>query len=102
MSQLQAPTAEECSAHAKVSETDYDTGYAIWYPQMGGYVGKAIALIPKGEKDGCFDVLIWHDGAFPFGGEGSVIPPIELHHCDAGQFVRFGEKILDLQKEEEL
>jgi len=58
---------------------------------MGGYCGKAVAVLYK--DIGCFDVYVWHDGEFPFGDES----PTRLHHCDPGQFVRFGEEIIKLQ-----
>lgn len=60
---------------------------ALWYPQMGGYSGKAVAVGPAG----CFAVYVWHDGEFPFEGEA----PVKLHHCDARQFINFGQAVLD-------
>lgn len=96
---LQEPTSEQCTANEQVFEDDTTKGYAIWYPQMGGYVGKAVALIPKGVgRNECFEVLVWHDGEFPFAGEGGV-NPVCLHHCMADQFIDFGTKIKILQKE---
>ena len=100
--EIQQPTAEQCSTHEKVWEDEYQVGYAIWYPQMGGYVGKAIALFDKGWCDlpsgarigGCFDVLVWHDGEFPFD-EGE---PRHIHHCDPEQFIDFGKKIEELNE----
>lgn len=94
------PTSEQCTTNAKVFEDGSRVGYAIWYPQMGGYVGRAIAVLDKEwmQRDdgaafgGCIDVLIWHDGEFPFG-EGE---PREIHHCDPEQFIRFGEKLKEL------
>ncbi len=82
-------------------------GTACWYPQMGGYVGKALA-VPTGA--GCVDVYVWHDGEFPFAGDdntpvtvvdanGWVGPrrgPVCLHHCDGAQFVAFGEFLLSI------
>jgi len=95
------PTCEQCSANEKVFEDEHTIGYAIGYPQMGGYVGRAVALISKGEGGAdCFDVLVWHDGEFPFDGEGGNNPR-RLHHCAAEQFVRFGEKIDELQSRHE-
>lgn len=97
---IPCPTVDQCSTHAKVFEDDQHVGYAIWYPQMGGYVGQAVALISKGQEfaDACFDVLVWHDGEFPFDGETGH-RPIELHHCSPSQFVDFGNKVLELQQE---
>jgi hypothetical protein len=81
------PTAEECTAHAEV-----DGGRAIWYPQMGGYVGKAVAM-PIGV---CLDLYIWHDGEFPFDDDDGYRGPTIIHHCDAKQFVRFGQELMEL------
>jgi hypothetical protein len=75
-------------------EDDMVRAHAIWYPQMGGYAGKAVALLPKSvEEDACFDVYVWHDGEFPFGGG----KPRCLHHCSATQFIQFGQTIRRLQ-----
>ena len=78
----EGPTCDECSSNAPVL-VNGATGFAIWYPQMGGYGGVAV-LIPSGT---CFDVLVWHDGEFPF----SDAHPREIHHCKAEQFIQFGE-----------
>lgn len=95
------PTAEECSANKKVFEDDTTIGYAIWYPQMGGYAGKAVALMDKQwtecRSGWCFDVLVWHDGEFPFSGEDGD-KPCRLHHCDPEQFISFGEKVAELNE----
>ena len=90
MSTPQEPSAEQCSAHEQVYEDGDCMGYAIWYPQMGGYVGKAVALISTREPDGCIDVYVWHDGEFPFSDGQS---PTLLHHCDPNQFVEFGRAL---------
>jgi hypothetical protein len=82
------PTPEQCSNHEVVSENEHYIYKAIWYPQMGGYVGRALVEINKEYDLGnCFDVYVWHDGEFPFGGEQE---PARLHHCDYKQFVLFG------------
>lgn len=95
---ISTPTSEQCTANEVVFEDKDTYGYAIWYPQMGGYVGKAVALIGKGSNDeSCFDVLVWHDGEFPFDGEGGDNPR-RLHHCAASQFIKFGERIAALQE----
>lgn len=83
---MREPTHDECSTHAEV-EADGRRGFAAWYPQMGGYVSHCI-IIPG---DGCFDVYVWHDGDFPFADDLDGGPPRELHHCDADQFIQFGE-----------
>ncbi|HEY5986432.1 MAG TPA: hypothetical protein VIV12_08660 [Streptosporangiaceae bacterium] len=88
---MSEPTAEECSEH-RPFEVDGETGIACWYPQMGGYVGKAVA-VPVG---GCVDVYVWHDGEFPFGDD---TPPVVLHHCDGAQFVQFGEFLQSIQQD---
>src|SRR3990172_2007725 len=93
--EIKEPTSDQCSAQAKVYEDDHQVGYAIWYPQMGGYVGKAVALVrPYMGGAGCIDVLVWHDGMFPFGDEDR--PPVSLHHCDPAQFIEFGETLSKL------
>ncbi len=95
---INEPTAEQCSAHETVYEDECNFGVAILYPQMGGYVGKAVAVFGKADdgdtaddmENQCFDVYVWHDGEFPFhDGED----PVVLHHCSAEQFVRFGESM---------
>lgn len=78
--QVIEPTSDQCTARAKVGP-----GWACWYPQMGGYVGKAI-VVPS---DTCVVVWVWHDGDFPFGGEDGN--PARLHHCSGEQFIKFGE-----------
>ena len=86
------PTAEQCDCNERVFEDEKTTGYAIWYPQMGGSVGKAVVLLGKNRSDDtgpCFDVLLWHDGNFPLQGEEDG-PPVRLHHCSAEQFILFG------------
>ena len=44
MDKFREPTGDECGANAKVFEDDLRVGHAIWYPQMGGYVGKAFIM----------------------------------------------------------
>jgi len=100
MNEPRMPTSTECSEHSAVYETENAIGYAIWYPQMGGYVGKAVAVMDKGwqsfpngsQQGGCIDVYVWHDGEFPFE-EGS---PRVIHHCDPRQFIEFGQKLAEL------
>ena len=91
------PTCDECSNNAIVFENEFSVGYAIWYPQMGGYIARAIAVVSKeweeyesgSRSGGCVDMFIWHDGEFPFT-EGN---PRELHHCDPQQFTDFGNTL---------
>lgn len=94
------PTLEECSSAAFLGKDEYGRSlHAYWYPQMGGYVGRAVIVIPEQCKlDGCFDVWVWHDGNFPFSGD--FYPdqsPKRLHHCSPDQFINFGQYVLKLQ-----
>ncbi len=93
------PTSEQCSANAPIAWQGR-TVYACWYPQMGGYVGRAVIdpagpgdIVDEDNTDGCFDVWVWHDGEFPFDGPRR---PAQLHHCSGEQFIRFGELALRL------
>jgi len=98
---MNEPTAEQCSNTEFVAESDSTVSYAIWYPSMGGYVGKAIATFEK-QGDSCVDLLIWHDGKFPFSDDPEdERQPTRLHHCDPAQFVRFGEKLTELMDRSE-
>lgn len=88
---MREPTAEECEAGAKVNLDGVDF-YAGWYPQMGGYGSKVwVELL----ESGCFDVFVFHDGEFPFGDEDDN--PRGLHHCNADQFIKFGQWVKELQ-----
>jgi len=97
------PTGKQCDKHARVYEDETKIGYAIWYPQMGGYVGKAVAVMDKrwsenerSRTGGCIDVYVWHDGEFPFSkNEGT---PRRVHHCEPAQFVEFGETLQKLNE----
>lgn len=103
--EIQRPTGEQCESNAKVYEQGGTIGYAIWYPQMGGYVGTAVALFDKewteyphgAAEGGCIDVLVWHDGEFPFGNNGE--PPNAIHHCDPEQFIKFGKKLAEINEQ---
>jgi hypothetical protein len=97
---MREPTSEECSANAPY-ECNGRKGFAAWYPQMGGYVGRCVVLTdrrgtlgPGGNPADCFDVIIWHDGAFPLT-EGDERAPAHLHHCDPEQFIAFGTLVRD-------
>lgn len=82
------PTGEQCEQHTKVFENEMFVYFALWYPQMGGYSGKAILEIDKrAGTDQCSEVFIWHDGTFSFDDRS----PTQMHHCCCGQFVDFGE-----------
>jgi hypothetical protein len=98
------PTSEDCEKNSSVVwVTSHWTrhGFAAWYPQMGGYVGRAL-IFPQTEEtnvdakagDVCFDVYVWHDGEFPFGdrdADGRIVAL--LHHCSPRQFIEFGELV---------
>ena len=93
------PSAEQCSAGARV-EFAGERGFACWYPQMGGYRAAAV-IIPDLDAPplgGCFDVLVWHDGKFPFDESGfnllgEPLNPVRLHHCEASQFRAFADDV---------
>lgn len=102
MSRPTEPTGDQCNKRLKVYEDEYRVGYAIWYPQMGGYVGKAVAVMDKewiehdgGSEGGCIDVYVWHDGEFPFN-EDDERQPAHIHHCDPEQFIEFGTALKEL------
>lgn len=85
MSQPRQPTVDECSNH-----TEIEPGrFAIWYPQMGGYVGRAVIE----QDDGGFNAWVWHDGEFPF---EDGFEPRMLYHSEAAQFIRFGQDVEEL------
>jgi len=94
---IKEPTSDQCSNKEIVFENVSRIAYACWYPQMGGYVGKCVAIFDKGWKlsgsgaaeGGCIDVLVWHDGEFPFSDFDGI--PHSLHHCDPVQFIEFGK-----------
>jgi hypothetical protein len=93
MIDVKEPTPEDCSAHKVTDHPDGWRTIAIWYPQMGGYVGKALVVAQPGpDGDSCFDVYVWHDGSFPFDEDGGRARA-HLHHCSAGQFIDFGETV---------
>lgn len=90
---MKRPTYAEAHQHAPVQLNDGRTGFAGWYPQMGGYSGLCVAVPSDGDG---VDVFVWHDGEFPFDddatdGWGEPRGPVELHHCDPGHFVVFGK-----------
>lgn len=96
----QEPTADQCTRKAPLG----GAWFAMWYPSMGGYVGKAAVWI--GDLTiGCVEVLVWHDGEFPFDGSaldgwtGQPRIPVSLHHCDVGQFRTFAADVEVLQQQ---
>jgi len=94
--QPKEPTSEQCSENATVYEDANQIGIAIWYPSMGGYVGKAVAVMQKNISYPCVEVYVWHDGDFPFNDLDDR--PRYLHHCDPEQFVTFGNKLLEVME----
>ena len=85
------PSSDQCNAKARGLWGSRPV-MALWYPQMGGYVGKALVV----EEGDCFNTWVWHDGEFPFDGE--MDRPRELHHCDPAQFILFGDQVSDWQE----
>ena len=81
------PTGHQCDNNAVLHKEGSSVFMALWYPQMGGYIGKAIAQV-YGDNS-CVNVWVWHDGEFPFV-EGD---PRHIHHCDEDQFVKFASDI---------
>jgi len=101
MNQPHEPTDDQCNSHVQVYEDEEKLGYAIWYPQMGGHVGKAVAVLDRewteyshgSRQGGCIDVYVWHNGEFPFRGNETSAKPAIIHHCDPEQFILFGQKL---------
>ncbi len=92
------PSSEECHKGERLSDFQNRPAFAGWYPQMGGYVGRCVIVLESEEPDGCFDVYVWHDGCFPFHGEGPHGgKPSQLHHCMPSQFVGLGQIVQDHQ-----
>lgn len=89
------PTVEQCEEQALIQWYGH-SGYACWYPQMGGYVSKCLVMNSKSDPIGCFDVYVWHDGQFPFNELETGRSPALLHHCDPEQFIQFGETVKDM------
>jgi hypothetical protein len=92
MTDVPQPTIHDCIGNVRVDLADGRTGYACWYPQMGGYGSTALIVFDEpGDPESCFTAYIWHDGEFPF--EAVDGQPAELHHCSASQFIEFGETV---------
>jgi hypothetical protein len=86
------PTDNECTANAFL-DVNGRWWMAAWYPQMGGYTSHCWVSIDEGPNT-CFDCLVWHNGLFPFEGDGAN----ELHHCNPEQFINFGQKVKAAQE----
>jgi len=89
------PTGEQCNKCARV-DFNGRRAFATWYPQMGGYCSKSVIV----EDGQCFGAFVWHDGQFPFSDDGHACDdcgsrrsPAYIHHCDASQFVNFGQRV---------
>lgn len=86
------PTAEQCSAGAAIV-IGARQGVAMWWPAMGGYAGKAV-VVADGD---CIEVLVWHDGNFPFDGQCQNCQtgrgPARVHICDPEQWTRLGHNL---------
>jgi hypothetical protein len=86
---IKEPSDNDCRTNVEIKVNNLK-GYACYYPQMGGYLGKAIVIPLQYDKstEPCYNVLIWHDGEFPF--TQLENEPVTLHHCSADQFIQFG------------
>jgi hypothetical protein len=91
------PTPDQCELGERI-EHDGRVYFATWYPQMGGYGSRCLVetygdtMLRDNDPDGCFDVWVWHDGAWPFTDDDDDRgrKPAHLHHCSPEQFVDFG------------
>lgn len=91
------PTSDECTGRAKVGEH----ATAFWFPQMGGYTARAVAVVDP--VDCCIDVWVWHNGEFPFTGEsclGCGFPrsPMRIHATSGFDWIRMGEFFDELEE----
>jgi len=92
------PTRDECNENTKIYQNEKEVAYALWFPNMGGYAGKAIAVFSMEkpiEKDDCMEIYVWHNGDFPFC--GSEKPPAKLHICDPTDFINLGTTLMAFQ-----
>lgn len=100
---MRQPTAEECTAEATVDLGDGRTGTACWWPQMGGYSGRAVAVPDEDEH---VDLYVWHDGQFPFDGACQFCrtdrEPVKLHLCAPEHFVDFFRFLASLEQPSDL
>lgn len=105
---IKQPTVDQCTAREKVYEDDDTVAYAIWFPQMGGYCAMCVAIFDKqwyitrggGAVGGCVDLLVWHNGDFPFSDEDQN--PRKLHLCDPHQFIDFGKALAEINDKREV
>lgn len=74
------PTSEQCSAREQVEIPGSDVrAHAVWWPQMGGYSGRAVVTITD-----CATLWLWHDSQFPIKDDQR---PREIHLCDPQQWI---------------
>lgn len=90
------PTSQQCSDNAEVTIPGRpDTkARAAWFPQMGGYAARSVVTISD-----CFELWVWHDGAFPFSDTADpsmpnrrIGQPAHLHLCGADQWIDYFEQ----------
>lgn len=102
------PTCDQCSNNEKLPDFEGQPCFAVWYPQMGGYVAKAVVVKEsdvegqyKEDGEGCFGIYVWHNGEFPFTADddNNEVSPFYLHHCSPSQFIEFGETVIEKSKE---
>ena len=104
---IDKPTSEQCENKERVFENAHKVGYALWYPKMADALARAVAVFDKDwvEQEngscigGCVDVYVWHDGEFPFCGEGPESrEPVLLHFCQPDMFIEFGVALTALNE----
>lgn len=104
------PTPEQCSSRSEWVDEEGFRLKAFWWPQMGGYVARALMKAEPLDEDhepgGCVTVWVWHDGTFPFTeaerqADGSAASPAELHLCDIEQWLGVWKELVEFQSAEE-
>jgi hypothetical protein len=101
---MKEPISDQCTKHETWTDEDGFVHLAFWWPQMGGYHGKAVArrqpLLEGSEDCGCVNVWVWHDGEFPFSGQDGN--PAVLHICDFNDWLTTMEMLDRFQLGEEI
>lgn len=105
--EVRQPTPDECMERAQWTDDEGFRHMAFWWPQMGGYVGTAVArMSPETNEDGypegCLTVWVWHRGDFPFtegdrGFDDQPLSPAVLHICSAEDWARMWERLVDFE-----
>lgn len=108
------PTAAQCTKNEIIKIDDSTEGRALWFYQMGGYVGRAIAI----PDNSCINIYVWHNGEFPFRGSKTyedcwckcnncdccdaklskkeiIVEPIRVHICDPQQIIDMGTSLVE-------